>query len=78
MRLLILFGLLLVGLVLVFFRNEGWLVTPHPVSVVIDVLCLILAAAGMVETGRQVLQQAEAAAPGAHARRPPARDEPIP
>lgn len=78
MRLLVVFGLLFVGLVLMFFRTEGWLVAPRPVFVVIDVVCLVLAAAGLVMTGRQVLQQNQPAPAGAHARRPPVRDEPLP
>lgn len=77
MRLLVVWGLLLVGLTLMFFKTEGWLTAPHPVFVVIDVVCLILAATGLIATGRQVLHQAEPSPPGAHARRP-VRDEPLP
>jgi hypothetical protein len=77
-RLLILFGLLFAGLVLMFFKTEGWLVAPHPVFVVIDVVCLGLALGGLIATGRHVLQQHEPVPAGAHARRPPVQDEPLP
>ena len=78
MRLLVLWGLLFVGVVLMYFRFEGWLVPPHPVSVIIDLVCMILAATGLVTTGQQVLGQRQPVPAGAHARRPPVRDEPLP
>lgn len=75
MRLLTLFGLPFVGLVLMYFRTEGWLTAPHPVFVVIDLVCMVLAVTGLVMTGQQVLSQQKQPAPaGTHARRPPARD----
>jgi len=71
-------GLVCVVGVLMIFKDEGWLDTPHPVSLCIAVACLILGVIGLVATGRQVLRQAEPSPRGTHARRPPVRDEPLP
>jgi hypothetical protein len=79
MRLLLgLFGLLCVGLVLMLFKDVGWLATPHPVSIAIAAVCVVLAVIGLVTTGLQVLEHAEPPPKGTHTRRPPVRDEPLP
>jgi hypothetical protein len=72
---------LCVGLVLMVFKDAGWLATPHPVSLAIAVICLALGVIGAVMTAQQLLhliREREPSPVPAHARRPPVRDEPLP
>ena len=78
MRSLTLFGLVCVVGVLMIFKDERWLDTPHAVSLCIAVACLVLGVIGAVTSAQQVLRQNEPPQQGAHARRPPVRGEPLP
>lgn len=75
------FGVLCVLLTFMIFKDAGWMDTPHTVSLAIAVACMAVAVSGVVTTAGQILQRLQQGPPstaGAHARRPPVRDEPLP